>query len=156
MTWKALLIAMTMAAPAPMALACTEPANATALENEMIGWINAQRKAKGLNTLSKSAALAKAAQGHACDMADRGYFSHQRAGGPDLGQRLKSNGYRFRAAAENIAKMGSADVGRAAGVWRKSSGHWANILKPGVSEIGMGLATAGGQYYWVMNVGKSR
>lgn len=153
---KALMIAGLCLVAAPMAQACSQPSNAAALESQMIGWINAQRKAKGLNTLSKNAKLAGAAQGHACDMAERGYFSHQRAGGPDLGQRLKSKGYRYRAAAENIAKVRSGEVERAAGVWRNSSGHWANILKPGVSDIGMGLAMAGGQYYWVMNVGKSK
>lgn len=153
---KAVLMAAILGLTAPMAQACSQPANATALENEMIGWINAQRKAKGLSALSKNAKLEAAAQSHACDMATRGYFSHQRAGGPDLGRRLKSNGYRFRAAAENIAKVRSGEVSRAAGVWRDSSAHWANIMNSRVSEIGMGLAMAGGQYYWVMNVGKSR
>lgn len=122
----------------------------------MIQWINAQRQAHGLNPLRQDAQLAQAAQGHACDMATRGYFGHQRAGGPDLSARVKATGYRFRTAAENIAKVGAPEVLRAATVWRDSAGHWQNILNRQVTEIGVGVAMAGGQVYWVMNVGKPR
>jgi uncharacterized protein YkwD len=139
------------------AQACTKPANAAALGAEMIQWINQQRQAKGLGRLESSSKLAAAAQGHACDMAVRGYFEHQRpGGGPKLGARVEAKGYRFSTIAENIAKTGAADVARTAKLWRNSSGHWANILKPNVAEIGMGLATRDGQVYWVMNVGRQR
>lgn len=139
------------------AQACTKPANAAALGAEMIQWINQQRQAKGLGQLEPSSKLAAAAQGHACDMALRGYFEHQRpGGGPKLGARVEATGYRFSTVAENIAKTGAADVARTADLWRNSSGHWANILKPNVAEIGMGLATRDGQTYWVMNVGRQR
>ena len=153
---KSLLVVSLLAVSTPAALACTKPKQASAMETEMIGWINAQRKARGLAVLSKNGSLSKAAQQHACDMADRGYFAHQRAGGPDMGQRIKSNGYRYRSAAENIAKMGSPDVNKAAMIWKNSSGHWSNILKTNVRDIGIGLAVAGGKYYWVMNVGRSK
>lgn len=138
------------------ALACTAPGNSKAMASEMISWINAQRRAKGLSTLSMDSKLAAAAQGHACDMATRGYFGHQRAGGPDLARRLRSNGYAYRAAAENIAKMGSADVSRAARIWRESPPHWANILNRKVNEIGLGIAVGGDRVYWVMNVGREK
>ncbi|MFN3847007.1 MAG: CAP domain-containing protein [Paracoccaceae bacterium] len=138
------------------AMACATPSGATTLESGMIQWINQQRQANGLNPLKPSSKLKSAAQGHACDMATRGYFSHQRAGGPDLSGRVKSNGYRFRRVAENIAKSRAADVGAAANIWRKSPPHWSNILKPGVSEIGLGVATDGGSTYWVMNIGLQR
>jgi uncharacterized protein YkwD len=137
--------------------ACTKPANASGLGGEMIQWINQQRQANGLGALSQSSKLAAAAQGHACDMADRGYFDHRRpGGGPTLGARVKAKGYRFSTISENIAKTGSTDVARAAKIWRNSSAHWANILRRDVKEIGMGLAIRDGQTYWVMNVGRSR
>lgn len=138
------------------AMACTTPSGASALESDMIQWINQQRQANGLNPLKPSSKLKSAAQGHACDMATRGYFSHQRAGGPDLSGRVKSKGYRFRRVAENIAKSRAADVGSAANIWRKSPPHWSNILKSGVSEIGLGVASDGGSTYWVMNIGLQR
>lgn len=138
------------------AFACTQPSGASALESGMIQWINQQRQANGLNTLTPSSKLGDAATGHACDMATRGYFAHRRAGGPDLGARIKGSGYRFRQAAENIAKSRNQGVEAAATIWRNSPGHWANILKPGVRDIGIGVATAGGSTYWVMNIGRSK
>lgn len=156
MFFKSIVLASLLALCTSSAIACTKPKQASAMESGMIGWINEQRKARGLATLSKNTNLTKAAQQHACDMADRGYFAHQRAGGPDMGQRIKSNGYRYRSAAENIAKMGSPDVNKAAMIWKNSSGHWSNILKTNVRDIGIGLAVAGGKYYWVMNVGRSK
>ncbi|WP_435256913.1 CAP domain-containing protein [Thioclava sp. FR2] len=153
---KSIVLASLLALSTTASFACTKPKQAAAMEAEMIGWINAQRKAKGLATLSKNGNLTKAAQQHACDMADRRYFAHQRAGGPDMGQRIKSNGYRYRTAAENIAKMGSPSVNSTAMIWKNSPGHWANILKSNVREIGIGLAVADGKYYWVMNVGRSK
>ncbi len=158
MLFRSLLIgAMATVFALGTAQACTKPANTSALGAEMIQWINQQRRAKGLGALAPSSKLAAAAQGHACDMAERGYFAHQRpGGGPKLGARVQSEGYRYREVAENIAQTGRADVERAAKLWRESAGHWANILKPNVAEIGMGLASRGGQVYWVMNVGRTR
>lgn len=154
---RIMFAAVVFALMAPVAFACSQPAGAAGLEQGMIAWINQQRAAKGLNTLSGSGALEAAATSHACDMAVRGYFAHQRAGGPDLGARLKSNGFRFRTAAENIAKTRAADVSSAAVIWRDSSAHWANILKPDVTQIGLGTALGSdGRTYWVMNVGRSR
>lgn len=156
MAMRSFVLAGMLCLAAPMALACSQPAGAAGLEAQMIQWINAQRQANGLAALRAEARLGQAAQGHACDMAVRGYFGHQRAGGPDFSARVKATGYRFRTAAENIAKVGAPDVSRATTVWRDSAGHWRNILNPQVSEIGVGVATAGGQVYWVMNVGKPR
>jgi uncharacterized protein YkwD len=154
--FHASILALALALGASASHACTPPPGAAAMEAELLGWINAQRKAKGLNSLTPSDALKKAARGHACDMADRGYFSHQRKGGPDLAARLRSNGYRYRAAAENIAKTGAPDPNRTAQIWRDSPGHWKNILNPKVTEIGLATASDGGRTYWVMNVGKRR
>lgn len=139
------------------AAACTRPDNAATLSVGMIEWINAQRQAKGLGRLQPSEALEAAAQGHACDMADRGYFEHQRpGGGPNLAARVRAQGYRYGRVAENIAMTGAADVATTAKLWRDSPGHWANILMPDVAQIGMGLAVAKGRTYWVMNVGRRR
>lgn len=154
MNYRHLIIAAIIAfATAGSAVACTKPAGASGLQSELVGWINAQRKAKGLSALTTSGKLTAAAQGHACDMAGRGYFSHQRSGGPDLPRRLKQNGYGFRTVVENIAKTGAPDVGRVGTIWRKSGEHWKNLMNPKVRDIGIGVATGGGQVYWVMNAG---
>ncbi len=143
--------------PVGSALACAQPAGVQSLQSGLIGWINQQRMAQGLNRLAVSGKLAATAQGHACDMAERGYFGHQRAGGPGLGARLKARGFRYRTAAENIAKTRAMDLSAPAGVWQASPAHWANILKRDVTEIGMGIAIGGdGRTYWVMNIGRAR
>jgi uncharacterized protein YkwD len=156
MTLRFLAILLAFGLSVTAASACSQPQGASALKSQMIEWINSERRANGLPALRQEGRLAAAAQGHACDMAVRGYFSHQRSGGPNLSARLKGQGYRLRTAAENIAKVGSAEVSRAANVWRKSDGHYQNILNRSVTDIGMGVAVSGGQVYWVMNVGRAR
>ncbi len=154
---RACLLAVTFAVAAQSAaFACSQPAGAAQLENAMVAWINDQRQANGLPALKKSSKLAASAQGHACDMAERGFFAHQRAGGPDLAARLRQEGYRYRAAVENIAKVRPGSVGNAAELWRNSSGHWRNILNAKVTEVGIGIASAGGRDFWVMNAGRSK
>jgi uncharacterized protein YkwD len=148
------LAATLLALSVPMtAVACSKPAQATALESGMVQWINEQRQAIGLSPLKPSHKLKSAAQGHACDMATRGYFGHQRAGGPKLGQRVKANGYRYRHVAENLALSRSPSVAEAARLWHQSPRHWENLLKPGIREIGLAVASRGDDTYWVMNVG---
>ena len=144
-----LVVAMTAGA----AVACDAPGGAAGLRQGVIGWINDSRRAKGLPALKASAALQASATAHACDMAGRGYFSHEGPGGPSFSRRLKKAGYRFRAANENIAKTQAASVGSVIGIWQDSSLHWANVLDPKVRDVGLGIAEAGGRVYWVMNAG---
>ncbi|MCU0901361.1 MAG: CAP domain-containing protein [Cypionkella sp.] len=151
----AMAVVMAVALPAS-AMACAKPSGAASLESGMIAWINQERQARGLNALKPSSQLKAAAQQHACDMAERKFFAHQRAGGPSPGDRAKQNGYRFRRVAENIAYSSKPTVGSAAELWRNSSGHWANILKTGVNDIGVALSVDDGRIYWVMKVGAKR
>ncbi|MFN4130889.1 MAG: CAP domain-containing protein [Paracoccaceae bacterium] len=147
----AALIAMTLPATA---MACSQPSGATALEQGLVQWINKERQARGVHTLRSSAALASAARQHGCDMATRGFFAHQRAGGPTPGQRAKANGYQFRRVTENLAYSRTAKVATAAEIWRNSPPHWANVLDPKVNDVGVSVTTSKGRIYWVMNVGR--
>jgi uncharacterized protein YkwD len=152
---RAILLALMLVAAAPAAnAACQPPSNGGALERAVIERINEVRRARGLAALRPSGALAEAAQGHACDMARRGYFAHERpGGGPDLRARVKSEGFRMRLAVENIARTRAADPDRTMAIWRDSQAHWANLLHPRVREVGVGLAQGGDRVYWVMNAG---
>lgn len=154
---RTLLAATMVALFFPMsAIACAKPAGSASLESGMVNWINDQRAANGLKPLKVSSALKAAAQDHACDMATRGYFAHQRPGGPKLSVRVKSNGYKMRRAAENIAKSPRPNVADAATMWRNSPPHWAAILKSNVRDIGVATAVDSGGVYWVMNVGAEK
>ena len=147
-----LVLALSLAFALP-AVACDMPAKASALSRDMVEWINRARAGKGLGPLAPNAALNAAAQTQACDMATRGYFAHQRKGGPDLAKRVKSQGYNFRAVAENLAATSAQDAAHTGEMWRNSAGHWKNITNRQVNEVGIGIAVAGGKTLWVMVAG---
>lgn len=134
---------------------CTAPPGAEAMRETVIARANLERAAAGRAALVLSAPLAQAAQNHACDMAARGYFSHQGPDGSTLSARVQAQGMRPCFAAENIARgqRGPADVMTS---WMHSTGHRQNILDPRAEEIGIGLAhpTPDGAPVWVMVLGR--
>lgn len=95
--------------------------------------------------------LQSAAQKHADDMANKGYFSHTSQDGRSPYQRMEQEGYAFWRAAENIA-YGQRSVASVIHRWLNSAGHCANIMDAEVSE--MGMAQSG--LYWVQTFGKPR
>lgn len=98
-----------------------------------------------------NAALQRAAQKHADDMATKGYFSHHSRDGRSPSQRIQAEGYAFWAAAENVAK-GHRHAQSAINSWLKSAGHCANIMNPEYTEMGM----AQNGTLWVQTFGKPR
>jgi uncharacterized protein YkwD len=147
-----LALACVLATPA---LACKQPDLLETVRYEVIAAVNAERAGAGLPPLKANARLTRAAQGHACDNAARGSYSHTGSNGSDLTARLRNAGYRFRAAAENTGRgFGTPD--RAVDWWMNSPGHRANILMRGVREIGVGVAMGDGKAHWVLNFGTSR
>lgn len=115
----------------------------------MIAATNDERVTRSRPALAVAAALAKAAQLHADQIASTGTFDHVIPGAayPALADRLRAAGYAFCAAGENLAKgpnpWPAPDVVRR---WMGSSGHAANILDPAFTEIGVGTAlTARGE-----------
>lgn len=98
-----------------------------------------------------NAALQRAAQKHADDMAKKGYFSHHSRDGRTPFQRMEAEGYRYWTAGENIAK-GHRSAESAVAGWLKSAGHCANIMNPEFHELGM----AQNGTIWVQTFGKPR
>lgn len=113
----------------------------------ILAGINAERAAKGLPALSTDPRLTRAAQAHAQDMAARGYFSHTAPDGSTPKARAERAGYRACLIAENISQGYPTVAGAMAG-WMASKGHRDNILRRGVSEIGVGVG-AGRTYVTV-------
>lgn len=137
------------------AIACSIPGDTAELRTIIVERVNAERKRAGIPALSRSGALRKAAQNLACDNADQEQWSHTGRNGSDLRARLKSAGYRFRAANENVGRFRSAD--RAVTEWMGSRPHRANILSPAIRAIGVGVAVGrDGRAYWVMVGGRAR
>jgi uncharacterized protein YkwD len=101
-------------------------------------------------------ALARAAQAHSEDMAQKGYFSHDAPDGRNMEARVKAQGYSYSALGENIAAGQRTPAAVMAG-WLDSPGHCENIMNPSFRELGVGRAT-GGSYgiYWTQNFGSPR
>lgn len=160
---SALFLALTFVLPLgpaaqAQAQACIVPANADALQQEVLTNLNAERKARGLSALRLSAKLDKAAQGHACDIARRRSISHESSDGGTLKTRLRKAGYSFRAAAENTGR-GFGSGTRAVEWWMNSPKHRYNILLDRVRDVGIGIAVSDApdsKLHWVLNFGASK
>jgi uncharacterized protein YkwD len=114
------------------------------------GKISAYRKSKGLAGVTVSARLNAIASSQARAMASAGRMSHSVAGG--FMKRMDGGGYDAGIAAENLA-AGPQNLDQALDGWRKSRGHNANLLKQGVTEIGIAVAhSSKGKYreYWAL------
>jgi hypothetical protein len=112
--------------------------------------ISAYRKSKGLPPVTVSATLNGIARDQAQAMASAGKMAHVLPGQGSFASRLSRGGYDAAIAAENIA-AGPQNLDQAFDSWRKSSGHNANLLKAGVTEIGIAVAyRADGKFhdYW--------
>lgn len=99
--------------------------------------LNTFRTAQGLGTVAPDPRLERAAQAHADDMAQRGYFSHQSPEGRRMSDRIAASGYRACGSAENIAQgqKGEAEVFAS---WRASAGHRRNMLGRAYANYGLG------------------
>lgn len=110
---------------------------------------NALRAEAGQAPLAVSGVLTRAAEGHARDMAQNGFFSHTGSDGSGVGDRARAAGYRFCFIAENIAS-GQSSMDGALSAWMGSADHRRNILSEGAREFA--LARAGD--IWVMVLGR--
>jgi hypothetical protein len=109
----------------------------------LVEYTNTSRAEASLNTLTTNVLLQQAAQFKANDMAAKGYFAHTSPDGTEPWDWLKTVGYDYQTAGENLAVnfIDSADVHEA---WMNSPTHRANILKNDYTEIG--IASARGVY----------
>jgi uncharacterized protein YkwD len=121
--------------------------------------INRARAASGLAGLGGDRHLRRAATEQADDMVRYGYFAHQRAGGPSLGQRLSDAGWHGSRAGEALAwgcgTAASADATVQA--WLASPPH-REILLGAYSRAGVGVArkapaACGPGATWVLDAG---
>jgi len=114
-------------------------------EAEVIRLVNEIRQENGLKPLTANWELSRVARYKSQDMRDKGYFSHT---SPTYGspfQMIKAFGLSYRTAGENIA-MGYRTPRAVVDGWMNSSGHRANILNAGYTQIGVGYVEQG--HYW--------
>jgi uncharacterized protein YkwD len=157
MTAVTFVIASMVAAPS-VGFACSIPEASEALQAEALKSVNAERAAHGLRPLKFSRTLDKAAQGAACDNANRREITHVSSDGSHLKDRLHRVGYRYRSAAENTGR-GFRSGTSAVQWWMHSPKHKANILMRSVKEIGIGIALSDApdnKLHWILNMGESK
>lgn len=118
--------------------ATTEPG---AAERVMAERIVAYRAEQGLTIPTRDARLDEVARAHAQDMAAQGFFGHHSPTRGDLAQRLRSAGYSFPRAAENLAVGPSAEA--AFVTLLESPAHRANFLEPEYVLFGVAAAGSG-------------
>jgi uncharacterized protein YkwD len=109
-----------------------------AMRAGVLAAVNRERAAAGRPPLQLDARLGEAAQGHAADMLARRFYAHTTPDGRELSARVHDAGYRFRWAAENIAK-GVFDPDEVVRRWMLSTGHRHNILDPHPTHVGIGV-----------------
>lgn len=120
-------------------------ANSAAQQNEMLGYINAERAKANVPSLALEVKLSNGAYLKSKDMAVNNYFAHT---SPTYGSpfdMMKSLGITYHAAGENIA-MNVSVIG-AQKAFMNSSGHRANILNSTFHKIGLGFYQSGGYLY---------
>ncbi|MCC5965244.1 MAG: CAP domain-containing protein [Natronohydrobacter sp.] len=126
------------------ALACSPPPQ---IELDIhLAAVNAERAEAARAPLALSPELNALAQAHACDMVQRGFFSHTSPDGRSMMDRARRAGISgICAMGENIAQ-GQSDVPTVVASWMRSSGHRRNILDRDFNLVGFGR---GPSAHWV-------
>jgi uncharacterized protein YkwD len=108
--------------------------------------ISGYRRNNGLGVVSLDPLLMKAAEEQARAMASKNRFEHDAAG--PFAQRIKRSGYDAKIAVENIG-AGYHTLAEAFSGWRDSPPHRANMLRSGVTKMGIAAVYSAGTKYKV-------
>jgi uncharacterized protein YkwD len=136
--------------PWPESATCPTPARAKADAASLLALMNAARASAGLGALSLDAAVGGVAQAYACENAARQSIDHVGSDGSDLLERFRRGGLQPALAAENTG-LGFADPATAFAWWMNSPHHRENILRPGITRVGIGLAEGTPRPAWVVD-----
>lgn len=135
--------------PWPETATCPTPARAAAEAKTLLDEMNGARTASGLSPLTVSPALTATAQHYACENAARQSLDHVGSDGSDSLERFRRAGLKPSLAAENTG-IGYANAQAAFAGWMASPHHRENILRPELTQVGIGLAD-GPKPVWVVD-----
>ncbi len=110
-------------------------------EEQMLAWVNDERRAAGLQPLVMDDRLRALARQHSQDMLRRAYFSHYTPDGLSPFDRMNVANIRFEAAGENLAEAPTLRLAHRG--LMNSPGHRANILSPSFDRVGIGIIDGG-------------
>jgi uncharacterized protein YkwD len=115
-----------------------EPPDVAAAEDLVGAAVDALRARQELPPLRRLTTLDAQARLHSEAMLSAGTVAHRIDGGGDVASRLSASGIAYRSARENVARGdGASDAHRAVA---DSPAHRANLLAPGASLLGVGIA----------------
>jgi uncharacterized protein YkwD len=114
--------------------------------NVAASMISGYRQNNGLSAVTVDPVLTRAAEAQSEAMAKRNKLDHNVAG--DLAQRVKRSGYDASIAVENIS-AGYHTLAEAFSGWRDSPPHRANMLRKGVTRMGIAAVYAPNTKYKV-------
>jgi uncharacterized protein YkwD len=142
------------AAPSSTGAPATSRAGGVAgrITQELFARLNAERQARGLDTLTWDPDLANMAADWSQHMASTRSFSHR-----DLGAASSLPGIdKFSALGENIAwAMGYPNEALQLHTgWMHSDGHRSNMLQPGFDSVGIAVVCSDGRAWATQNFGR--
>lgn len=115
--------------------------------------VNVFRAANGLKPLMLDERLCRAAAVQSEAQAARSSAGHYGPDGSKPMERAARAGYRAKIASENVA-AGQKSFSDALRIWKESSGHRTNLLRPNVSDAGIAMAkNKSGRAYWTIVLG---
>ena len=155
--FRALMLSLFVVCTAMQLLPLFRVSAQTSVESDFMVLLNAERATLGKNPLSNNSYLWTAAYLHSQDMAEQGYLSHTSLDGRTFDQRIVAAGYtNYSSLAENIAyAYGAPDAAIVYGMWKNSTGHYANMMGD-FSDVGLGVYSKNGYTYYTLDLGKSR
>lgn len=124
------------------------------LHDELLAATNAARAEHGLAPLAPDRGLARAAAGHARELAERGVLTHASTDPSRRrpADRVARAGVELVEVGENLAAMSGADVvERTVAGWLDSPGHRRNLLNGAYTHVGHAVARAG-RIRWIVQV----
>lgn len=105
---------------------------------DLLTLVNKEREARGLSSLKMNDQLSTAAAGKADHMFANNYWAHFAPDGTSPWYFIKSAGYSYVYAGENLAK-GFTSSTDAVEAWMNSPTHKANILSPQYEDMGFAI-----------------
>jgi uncharacterized protein YkwD len=119
--------------------------------------VNEEREVHDLPPLRIDSELSEAAQRHAEDMLNRGYYAHESPeGSTALDRYVRAGGSRWKVVAENIARCENCGERSMEGTveafqhsWMSSAEHREAILASRMTDFGFGIAGGDGRWYAV-------
>lgn len=105
---------------------------------ELLNFTNQKRQENGLQSLSNNPQLSSAASKKAADMFAKNYWAHNGPDGTTPWVFIKSSGYNYVYAGENLAR-GFNSASDVVNAWMASPDHRANVLSSNFKDVGFAV-----------------